>query len=38
MLKICNVLKHKQAIISAITYVDGSTRLQTVNRALNLRY
>ena len=38
MLKVCNVLKDKQEIISAVTHVDGSARLQTVNRELNPRY
>ena len=38
MLKVCKVLKHKQSIISAVTHVDGSARLQTVRRELNPRY
>jgi carbamoyltransferase len=38
MLKVCNVLKEKQSIISAVTHVDGSARLQTVKRDLNPRY
>lgn len=38
MLKVCNVLKEKQAIIPAVTHVDGSARLQTVKRDLNPRY
>ena len=38
MLKVCNVLKNKQAIIPAVTHVDGSARLQTVSRELNPRY
>jgi carbamoyltransferase len=38
MLKVCNVLKDKQDLISAVTHVDGSARLQTVNRELNPRY
>lgn len=38
MLKVCNVLKDKQEIISAVTHVDGSARLQTVTRDLNPRY
>lgn len=38
MLKVCNVLKDKQDLISAVTHVDGSARLQTVSRELNPRY
>lgn len=38
MLKVCNVLKDKQAIIPAVTHVDGSARLQTVQKELHPRY
>ena len=38
MLKVCNVLKDKQDIISAVTHVDGSARLQTVTQTSNPRY
>lgn len=38
MLKVCNVLKDKQAIIPSITHVDGSARLQTVNKKTNPKY
>nr|WP_321234170.1 carbamoyltransferase C-terminal domain-containing protein [uncultured Psychroserpens sp.] len=38
MLKVCNVLKEKQAVIPAVTHVDGSARLQTVTRESNARY
>ncbi|OMP30946.1 carbamoyltransferase C-terminal domain-containing protein [Mangrovimonas sp. DI 80] len=38
MLKICNVLKDKQSVIPAVTHVDGSARLQTVNKELHPRY
>lgn len=38
MLKVCNVLKEKQSIIPAVTHVDGSARLQTVNKDLHPRY
>ncbi|WP_299160595.1 carbamoyltransferase C-terminal domain-containing protein [uncultured Eudoraea sp.] len=38
MLKVCSVLKDKQTIIPAVTHVDGSARLQTVNRELHPRY
>jgi carbamoyltransferase len=38
MLKVCNVLKEKQSVIPAVTHVDGSARLQTVNKELHPRY
>ncbi len=38
MLKVCNVLKEKQSEIPAVTHVDGSARLQTVNKELHPRY
>lgn len=38
MLKVCNVLEEKQSVIPAVTHVDGSARLQTVNRELHPRY
>lgn len=38
MLKVCNVLKEKREVLAAITHVDGSARLQTVNRNTNPRY
>lgn len=38
MLKVCHVLADKRELISAVTHVDGSARLQTVTRALNPRY
>jgi carbamoyltransferase len=38
MLKVCNVLKDKQAVIPAVTHVDGTARLQTVHKETNLRY
>ena len=38
MLKVCNVLKDKQSVIPAVTHVDGSARLQTVNKDLHPRY
>lgn len=38
MLKVCNVHKDKQNVIPAVTHVDGSARLQTVNKELHPRY
>ncbi|WP_298540301.1 carbamoyltransferase C-terminal domain-containing protein [uncultured Aquimarina sp.] len=38
MLKVCNVLKEKQAVIPAVTHVDGSARLQTVTKKSNALY
>nr|WP_288932916.1 carbamoyltransferase C-terminal domain-containing protein [uncultured Allomuricauda sp.] len=38
MLKVCNVLNDKQDVIPAVTHVDGSARLQTVDKELHPRY
>jgi carbamoyltransferase len=38
MLKVCRVRKDKQAVIPAVTHVDGTARLQTVHRETNPRY
>jgi carbamoyltransferase len=38
MLKVCNVLKDKQQILPSITHVDGTARLQTVNKETNPLY
>ncbi len=38
MLKVCNVLEHKKDVISAVTHIDGSVRLQTVEKELHLLY
>ena len=38
MLKVCDVLQEKQSVIPAVTHVDGSARLQTVNQELHPRY
>ncbi len=38
MLKVCGVLEEKQSVIPAVTHVDGSARLQTVNDKLHPRY
>lgn len=38
MLKVYNVLPDKQAIIPAVTHVDGTGRLQTVEERINPRY
>ncbi|NRD24179.1 carbamoyltransferase [Winogradskyella litoriviva] len=38
MLKVCNVLKDKQGILPSITHVDGTARLQTVNKKTNPLY
>jgi len=38
MLKVCNVRLESQKKLAAITHVDGSARLQTVNKDINPRY
>ncbi len=38
MLKVCLVQKDKQALLPAITHVDGSARLQTVHKETNPRF
>ncbi len=38
MIKVYGVLKAKQAEIPAVTHVDGTGRLQTVERSVNERY
>lgn len=38
MLKVCQVRKDKQALLPAITHVDGSARLQTVRKETNALY
>lgn len=38
MLKVCNVRPEAQALLPAITHVDGTARLQTVRRETNARY
>ncbi len=38
MLKVCSVLKDKQEILPSITHVDGTARLQTVNKETNPLY
>jgi len=38
MLKVYNVLPEKQAVIPAVTHVDGTGRLQTVEAHINPRY
>ncbi|HHJ18738.1 MAG TPA: carbamoyltransferase [Gammaproteobacteria bacterium] len=38
MLKVCHVLPEKKKILSAITHVDGTARLQTVSAQTNPRY
>jgi len=38
MLKVCNVCPEQRAVLPAITHVDGTARLQTVNPDTNPRY
>jgi carbamoyltransferase len=38
MLKVCRVLQDKQAVIPAITHLDGTARLQTVHKETNPRF
>jgi carbamoyltransferase len=38
MLYVVDVRNEKQAVIPAVTHVDGTSRLQTVNQALSPRY
>ena len=38
MLKVCRVLQDKQAVIPAVTHVDGTARLQTVHKETNPRF
>ncbi|MDV2481063.1 carbamoyltransferase [Methanoculleus sp. Wushi-C6] len=38
MLKVCRVRPEKQAVIPAVTHVDGTARLQTVHRETNPRF
>ena len=38
MLKVCDVLPDKRAIIPAITHVDGTARLQTIHRDTNPKF
>jgi carbamoyltransferase len=38
MIKVYNVLPEKRSVIPAVTHVDGTGRLQTVERQANLRY
>ena len=38
MLKVCRVRQDKQALLSAITHVDGTARLQTVHKETNSRF
>lgn len=38
MLKVCDVLDAMKPVIPAITHVDGSARLQTVEQRINPRY
>ena len=38
MIQVYSVRPDKRAVIPAVTHVDGSGRLQTVNRQTNLRF
>jgi len=38
MLKVCRVLQDKQAVIPAVTHLDGTARLQTVHQETNPRF
>ena len=38
MLKVCDVLENAREKLPAITHVDGSARLQTVDKSINPRY
>jgi carbamoyltransferase len=38
MLKVCCVLQDKQAVISEVTHVDGTARLQTVHQETNSHF
>ena len=38
MLKVCRVRQEKQAVIPAVTHIDGTARLQTVHPETNPRY
>jgi carbamoyltransferase len=38
MLKVCRVRPDKQAVIPAVTHVDGTARLQTVHKETNPRF
>jgi carbamoyltransferase len=38
MLKVCSVRQDKQAVIPAVTHVDGTARLQTVHQETNPRF
>jgi carbamoyltransferase len=38
MLKVCRVQQDKQAVIPAVTHVDGTARLQTVHQETNPRF
>ena len=38
MLKVCDVLEDKKEVVPAITHLDGTARLQTVDQETNPRY